>query len=252
MKFDLQSLLKDKNVLYITLFIATMNMFAFLMLRQFDAVIFFTIIGFISTYFSKNMIVVLLAAILSTNFAVSIKMVGKVKEGLTNMKEGKETILDKESGNRDSGDKDSGDKDSGDKKVADPKKNKKKDKAIKGASIPTQKKENFTQQLNPARIDAVDGDDYESNPSVNYAATLESAYDNLDRLLSSEAINNMSEDTHRLAEKQKLLMGNINKLQPMMEKAGSLLNGLDMGSMSDMMEGLSSKLDSFGGKSNKA
>jgi hypothetical protein len=57
----------------------------------------------------------------------------------------------------------------------------------------------------------------------------------------------MSEDTHRLAEKQQLLMGNINKLQPMMEKAGSLLEGLNMEKMTNMLDGLGSKLTSLTG-----
>ena len=86
MKFDLQSLLKDKNVLYITLFIAISNMFAYLMFRQFDAIIFFVIIALFASYFSKNMIIIMLAAILSTNLAISIKMIGKVKEGFDKMK----------------------------------------------------------------------------------------------------------------------------------------------------------------------
>jgi hypothetical protein len=113
-------------------------------------------------------------------------------------------------------------------------------------------KEKFTQQLNPARINAAsddeDDEDYDSHPTVDYASTLESAYDNLDKLLSSDAISNMSADTQRLAEKQQMLMGNINKLQPMMEKAGSLLNGLDMGKMTGMLDGLQGKLAGLAGQ----
>jgi hypothetical protein len=45
----------------------------------------------------------------------------------------------------------------------------------------------------------------------------------------------MSDDTGRLAEKQKLLMGNIEKMTPIMEKAGSILNGFDMGAITKLM-----------------
>lgn len=227
MKFDLKSLLKDKNVLYVVLFIAVTNMFAYLMFRQFDAIIFFVIIGMIASYFSKNMIIILLAAIISTNLAISIKVIGKVKEGLEGMK--KEEKKKKAKGMVSP--------------TAEPK-------AMRMAA----KKyvdENFTQQLHPARINAADGDDIDSLPTVDYASTLESAYDNLDKLLSSDSINKMSSDTQRLAEKQQLLMGNINKLQPMMEKAGSLLGGLDMGKMSSMLDGLQGKLNNLG-NSNQA
>ena len=75
MKLNLKSLLKDKNVLYIVLFIAVANLFGFLMLRQFDAIILFLLVGFLSTYFSKNMIIILLVAILSTNFLIGTKLI---------------------------------------------------------------------------------------------------------------------------------------------------------------------------------
>jgi len=109
-------------------------------------------------------------------------------------------------------------------------------------------KEKFTQKLRPANINGDDNtDDIEDNATVDYASTLESAYDNLDKLLSSDAINNMSKDSQRLAEKQHALMGNIDKLHPMMEKAGSLLEGLNMGDMNNMLGNLQGKLDKLGG-----
>jgi hypothetical protein len=61
----------------------------------------------------------------------------------------------------------------------------------------------------------------------------------------------MTEDTQRLAEKQKSLMGNIQKLEPMMNKAGDMLQGLDIGKMGDMLKGLEGKLGMFGGKKEK-
>jgi hypothetical protein len=232
MKFNIQSLLKDKNVLYVTLFIAITNMFAYLMFRQFDAVIFFVIVSVLASYFSKNMIIIMLAAILSTNFAISVKVIGRVKEGMTNKEDDKIKMPKSEDS--------------------------KKKKDVKNIPKPIEgkdknsKKQGFTQQLRPARLNAADADgdeqdDFDSQPQVDYASTLESAYDNLDKLLSSDAINNMSEDTHRLAEKQQMLMGNINKLQPMMEKAGSLLEGLNMDKMTNMLDGLGSKLTSLTG-----
>jgi hypothetical protein len=235
MKFELQSLLRDKNVLYVTLFIAISNMFAYLMFRQFDAIIFFAIIGIITSYFSKNMIVIMLVALLSTNLAISVKMIGKVREGMEDRKK----KVDKKEGMEEK----KGGKKSNITTLLKPK-NVPAPKALKGKK----NKDGFTQQLNPARLNSADDDDdYESHPTVDYASTLETAYDNLDKLLSSDAINSMSEDTHRLAEKQQMLMGNINKLQPMMEKAGSLLEGLKMGDMNNMLEGLQSKLANLGG-----
>ena len=62
MKLDVKSLLKDKNVLYVVLFLAVMNLFGYLMLRDLDAVFFFLALGLVTSYFSKNMIIVMMNA----------------------------------------------------------------------------------------------------------------------------------------------------------------------------------------------
>jgi hypothetical protein len=239
LNLKLNSLLKDKNVLYVTLFIAIANLFGFLMLRQMDAIVFFLIVGFLTSYFSKNMIIIMLVAILSTNFLIGTKLLGKV------IKEGFKT----------------GDADataaaaapaalaastaapapaapaSADKKEEicyDPKDH------TKVITCPS--KSGFT-TLSPASIH--EGEDVDHK--VDYASTLESAYDNLDKLLGSEAIRTMTQDTQRLAEKQQVLMGNIKQLQPMMQNAGKMLDGLNMGQMGDMLTNLENKFKKFAG-----
>ena len=171
-----------------------------------ESVIFFLVVGFLATYFSKNMIVVLVAAMLLTNLLVASKHVGKnVKEGLDNkkVKVSKEPLTRKSTLTN-----------------------------TKGAE-----KENLS-KLSPASVN-----DEDDEPNINYASTVEAAYDNIDKLLSSDALKNMSADTQRLAEKQNQLQQNIGKLEPMMQKAGALLEGLDMEKMSNMIGGLGSKLD---------
>ena len=82
MKLNLNSFLKDKNVLYVVLFLAITNIFGYLMLRNFDAIVFFFVVGFLSTYFSKNMIIVMIIAMISTNLLVGTKLLGSYKEGM--------------------------------------------------------------------------------------------------------------------------------------------------------------------------
>lgn len=93
MKFNVNSLLKDKNVLRIVAILSVFNLLGYLMMQNLDAVAFFVIIGFLATYFSKNMIVVLIIAMVTTNFLVASRSVSKVSmntvEGMTNPKEGK-------------------------------------------------------------------------------------------------------------------------------------------------------------------
>lgn len=207
MKFDLNSSMKDKRVLYIVLFLAVTNLFGFLMARNFNAVVIFLLVGFVATYFSRNMIVVMMVAMVVSNIVAGTNAMGMIREGMEN------------------DDKENGDKE------------KKED---------GEDKEKMS-TLSPASLDEeVPSKKSKKKAKVDYAGTLEAAYDNLDNLLSSDALKNMSSDTQRLAEKQKLLMGNIKKLEPMMQKASSMLDGLDMQGMQGMIQSLSKNMSAFG------
>ena len=191
MKFKLKSILKDKNVLYIVFFLALVNLFGYLMAGNLDAVIFFLILGYLTSYFSKNMIVVMLAAIILTNLFVSSRYLGKKP-----LLEGMES------------------------------------------------KENAS----PKPVDeAEEQAEATGKPKVDYSATLEAAYDNIDKLLSSDALSNMSNETQRLAEKQQKLMGNIQKLEPMMNNAAGLLDKLDTGKMTQIIGSLERKMQDISG-----
>jgi len=203
MKFNFKDSLKDQRVLYVVLFLAVTNLFGFLMARNFNAVIVFLLVGFIATYFSRNMIVVLMVSMVVTNIVSGVKM---IKEGMENKEE---------------------------------------DKKEEDEDEDEEKKQGMT-TLSPASLD--DDKKAKKKPKVDYAGTLEAAYDNLDNLLSSDALKNMSNDTQRLAEKQKTLMGNIKKLEPMMQKAGAMLEGLDMQGMQGMIQSLSNNMGMMGKK----
>ena len=254
-KIDVQYLLRSRNVLYIVLVLAVLNLFSYLMLKQLDAVAFFIIIGFLTTYFSKNMIIVMLTAMLSTFIIVKIQLLGRregFKEGASKTEETDEKKDDeKKDGEKKDTKKKDGEKKDTKKKDTKKKDTKKKEDDKKDGETKdgeTKDGDNFTQQLSPARYNVNDDDDTprRHKPNVDYSATLESAYDNLDKLLSSDAIRNMSADTGRLAEKQQKLMGNIQKLTPIMDKASSVLNGLDIGGISGLMNGIQDRLKGFG------
>jgi hypothetical protein len=257
---DFKLLLKNRNVLYVVLFLSVANLFHYLMAKQLDAVAFFIIIGFLATYFSKNMIVVMLTAIISTFLLVQINLLGRVQEGMEDNVDASGNAIAAEKTPEKTPEKTTlttppvtgttaaataaalaPDATISSKMRAD---------ITKGPGTP--KTESFQQQLNPARFNASDDDtdiDARYKPKIDYASTLESAYDNLDKLLSSDAIRNMSSDTERLAEKQQLLMGNIEKMTPIMEKASGILGKMDIGGM---MGSLQDKLKGFEGMKPKS
>ena len=230
MKLEINSLLKNKYVLYIVFFFTITNLFGYLMLNNFNAIIFFTIVGFFTSYFSKNMIIILFVALITTNLFTMTKMVGKtIKEGME-------------------GQKDEDKKDMTTKPI-------KASNALMNVQKPAlaNKKKPVKAAIQEPLVSAnLDGsydtdvrDINKNKPKINFASTLESAYDNLDKLLSSDAIGKMSMDTQRLAEKQQLLMGNIDKLSPLMKTAEDLLSGLNVDKMGDMLSGMKGKLDKF-------
>ena len=217
MKINFKSLLKDKNVLYVVLFLAVSNLFGYLLMREIDAVVFFLVVGFLATYFSKNMIVVMLIAMISTNLLIGSKHLRSVKEGMGNKRA---TNVD-----------DDADADDAEKVVEiDVVDVKNGNEEVKESMV----------KLSPASVNG-------KKPKLDYAGTVETAYDNLDDLLSSDAIKNMTADTQRLAEKQKQLINNIGKLEPVMKKAGKLLDGIDMGGINSMVSTLSGTLGKLTG-----
>lgn len=82
-------LLHNKYVLYISFFFAILTAARYLLANNLEAVGIFVIVGFLTTYFSKNMIVVLLTTTIITNFIVM------VQNRKSSMIEGMETKADK-------------------------------------------------------------------------------------------------------------------------------------------------------------
>ena len=85
MKFNLKNLLQNNTVLYIVLFLSVTSMFSYLMSQNYAPVLFFITIAFLTNYFSKNMIIVLGIAVLTTNMLTSTTNVFSrhiFKEGL--------------------------------------------------------------------------------------------------------------------------------------------------------------------------
>ena len=77
-------LLNDKKVLYVVFVLAILNVLGYLFMQNTEAVAFFLIVGFLCTYFSKNMIIVLMIAIVSTSLFASTRTVSLIKEGMSN------------------------------------------------------------------------------------------------------------------------------------------------------------------------
>ena len=201
MKFDINSLLRDKNVLYIVAFLAATNLISYLMAGNYESIVFFGVVGYLATYYSKNMIVILLISMLTTNLLLGTRMLKRNVEAMANNDKPKE------------------------------KKN--------------EEEENSTEEMSNEKANKKVKE--KMQPNIDYAATLEQAYDNLDNLIGQDGIKKMGEQTERLASKQKELMQNIESMGPMLEKAGSMLNSLPLDNLGNLQDTLNNALKKIGG-----
>lgn len=90
--FDFKSLLHNTFVLYFILFISVAYLFFFMQTGNFRSVFVFLLVGFLTTFYSKNMIVVLVCALIGTRI---ISTMDNLHEGLET-KEGAKTKKGKE------------------------------------------------------------------------------------------------------------------------------------------------------------
>jgi hypothetical protein len=199
MAFNIKSLLKDKNVLYLVMFVSVTNFFVYLITHNWNAAIIFTLIAYLTTYFSKNMIIVLLIALISTNMIISTRLL-RVMEGF---KDGE---------------------DKNDEKKEDKKEDKK---------------------------DSPKKDGYTNKNDINYAATVEQAYQDLDKLIGQDGIDKMTQDTAKLVDQQSKLLKNLENMTPLLENAGKLLDTLPLNGMNDVQGSLKGLVSNLKGMANK-
>jgi len=89
MKLTISKILENKYLLWVVFGLTIVNVLGYLANNQFNSLTFLVCVGFLTSFFNKNMTVVLLTAIISTAFLNSQKII----EGLTN-KEPEEEVVD--------------------------------------------------------------------------------------------------------------------------------------------------------------
>ena len=210
-------LLENKYVLYFVLFLAVTNILGYMMMGNIKSVIFFILVAYLISNFSKNMIIILAIPLILT----SVLMIGqRVKEGLENPKDEKEKL-------------------------------KKTEKVI---TSPDADETVGDEKVDEDPVDDPVGDDtkksgmttmYKKNNRIDYAATVEDAYDDLNKILGGDGIKRLTDDTQKLMGHQMQLADAMKSMSPLLEQAKSLLKGFDLKNL----DGLASLATTFkGGK----
>ena len=213
----LQKLLANKTVLNIVAGLSAFNIIGYLVLGKLTAVLFFIVLAILITHFSKNMIVVLGVPLILVNlFVVS---------GVFNTIEGNEVM--------------------GPKKEEQPK-----EKIEEAKEKPDAEKQTEEKKIETVKDKKTD-ESFEvgrakrrgAGNQIDYASTVEDAYDQLNSILGSDGIKSLTADTQKLMKQQMDLAKSmesvgpmIEGLGPMMKQAQDLLGGMDGKGMEGIME----------------
>ena len=199
---QLAKILGNKYVLYFILILTIINLGGYLLVGDITAVSLFILLGIIMTFFSKNMIIILSVPLILT----SVLLVGnKIHEGLENNKKKKGYSKDK---NKDS----------------------------EHAKTNHDDDHLMTGPLDPAPNAMTL---YKKNNRVDYASTLEDAYGDLNNLLGSDGIKNLTSDTQKLMDQQLQLADALKGMTPLIGQAKSMLQGLDLKGLTSITQKLS-------------
>ena len=98
----LDNLFNNIYFLYFVAFLAVFNVFAYIIMNNFNAIILFILVGYITYLFSKNMAIVLLVALLLTNLFMSSKTNRMGREGMTTGEDASGNNTDSSGNNTDS------------------------------------------------------------------------------------------------------------------------------------------------------
>jgi hypothetical protein len=238
MKVSVRDLLKNKYVLYLVALIAAIEILGHLTAQDFEAVTIFVIAALLANYFSKNMIIVLGAGIVATTIFTATRI---VKEGMEGEK--KDTTPTSTEDNQK------------ETKQSEPepaacdtfteegqcpsdrcgwKDNK--------CSAPETFSTNNVPSSSPANVSGEEETEEETEKRIDYAATLEAAYDNLQGVLGDSGMKNLTSDTKSLINQQKQLMSTLKEIAPIMSDAQKTIGSFDMKELNTSMESIKGML----------
>ena len=266
-------LLTNKYFLYFIAFLAVSNIIGYLVTNKLNAVVFFVLVCILAYNFSKNMAVVLIIAMIATNLLMVNKSMREgFKEGEENMDT---TATDTTATDTTATDTTTDDSASA---TATPAPIKQAAQKLK-AKLPAEQQEKINTAVTNAKANAqakkatatgttttteedevegfaASGSGYNGTKRgaiggpakasrIDYSTTLEQAYDNLEKMLGSDGLNNLSADTNKLMSQQQKLFSTVDKMLPMIDKAQGMLQGLDMDKINSLV-GMTEKFSGIG------
>lgn len=222
MPSSVSKLLTNRYVLYLVSLLALFNVIGYMMMDKTQIVILFVLIGYLMTHFSKNMVIVLLVPLVLVNLLTSGMM---MKEGFS---EGGPGSAEDREGER-------GRNQPMDGATLNSKDNPESEESSKSESELASKSEPSPSEAPQAKKDGFASAGGRKGASrVDMGSTLEQAYDDLNSVLGSDGIKNLTSDTQNLMKQQLHLAEAMKEMGPLMQQAQSMLKSLNIDGIGDL------------------
>jgi hypothetical protein len=246
-----EKFLSNKTLLNIVVGVSFLNIIGFVMFNQTIAIVYFILIGLLTSFFSKNMVIVLLTPLLLVNLFVVGSNKSYSREGLENKDDTNKTTTTSNTTS----------------------KNAKKPSTTTSSSSTNQGlpitpldhvQDNVQNTSNESSAEPkpdVDesfevgrGKKNSKGYNIDYASTVEDAYDELNKILGSDGIKRLTNDTQNLMKQQLQLAESMKSMQPLiagmapiMQQAQGLLQGMgdngNLGNLADIAKKFTAGLE---------
>jgi hypothetical protein len=211
-------ILTNKLVLNVVAFIAFLNVIGYVVMGNFNNVAFFIVLAVLVRYFSKNMIIVLGVPLILVNL-FHLNNNSYQIEGMENSGDNK----NKEQTHKDVLNKALEDKNKKDSQIIVP------SDSNNGGVVSS----NVADEKSGFEV----GRRKNGGSKIDYATTIEDAYDQLNQILGSDGVKSLTNDTQKLMQQQMDLAKSmeamtplIKGIMPMAEKAQEMMKSMDNGS----------------------
>tara|TARA_Y100001970_G_C14245981_1_gene868236 strand:- start:1122 stop:1928 length:807 start_codon:yes stop_codon:yes gene_type:complete len=267
MKYTFKNIVKNKYVLYIIALIALLDIIGYIMREEFSAVIFFYLIGMITYYYNKNMTIVLGTCLIVTSLVHLIKNMSGIKEGF---KESADEILEeaakpikkaidqvteeetkpeeKEKNNfpRANGDTAAAMEEESEAEEDDEEEDKEEDAAVSKAKENIKNLDKIAnkgktrlgyqnkQKLTPGLYNIPNKKQMEKQ--LGKADKMEQQYDNLEKVISGNGIQSISDSTKELIKQQNDLLKGLKDITPALHEAMGAIGKVDLGSITSIFK----------------
>ena len=251
LKSKFEKFMSNKTLLNVVMIISFLNLIGYVMLNQTIAIVYFILIGLLISFFSKNMTIVLIIPLILVNLFVvnsnkwSLNRSSYMREGLEN-----NTANDTTNSTSDTTGDDTATPNTPIKNAIVAKKN-----SLTNGATTTSSSQGLPMTITPLQdggdtsnvADNISGDEigesFEvgrsrkngSGYNIDYASTIEDAYDDLNKILGSDGIKRLTSDTQGLMKQQLQLAESMKSMQPLIAGMAPLMQqaqGL-LGSMGD-------------------